>query len=309
MSDPVFRTPGDLVEAAADLLAELRRRQPLTHSITNSVVTNFTANALLALGAAPAMVDIVGEAGPFARVADGLLVNLGTPTPEQRDAMREAVAAAADAGTPWVLDPVAIGALPIRTALAAELAAERPTAVRGNASEILALAGLGAGGRGVDAADSPDAAGPGALALAQRLGGVVAVSGPEDLITDGATIVRVANGHELLTRVTGGGCALGAVIAAFLGARGDRAAIEAVVAAHVVYGIAAERAASLAAGSGTFASHLLDALGAVSPEDVRAGARVRDEDPEPHRARLGEGAADASAPAVPGSLVPAEAAG
>jgi hydroxyethylthiazole kinase len=99
------------------------------------------------------------------------------------------------------------------------------------------------------------------------------------------------------------------VIAAFLGARGDRAAIEAVVAAHVVYGIAAERAAALAAGSGTFASHLLDALGAVSPEDVRAGARVRDEDPEPHRARLGEGAADASAPAVPGSLVPAEAAG
>ncbi|MFV0434382.1 MAG: hydroxyethylthiazole kinase [Leucobacter sp.] len=264
-----------LTEAAAELLAELRRRQPLVHSITNNVVTNFTANALLALGAAPAMVDIVGEAGLFAGVADGLLVNLGTPTVEQRDAMREAVAGAAEAGTPWVLDPVAIGTLPVRTALAAELVAERPTAVRGNASEILALAGLGAGGRGVDAADTPDAAAEAALALAGGFGCAVAVSGPEDLITDGATVARVANGDALLTRVTGGGCALGSVIAAFLGVRGVRSALEAVVGAHVVYGLAAERAAAQAAGSGTFAAHFLDALGTVSPADVRAGARIR----------------------------------
>ena len=99
------------------------------------------------------MVDITGEAGPFARVASTLLINLGTPQPEQRDAAREAVAAAADAGTPWVLDPVAIGMLTHRTALAHELLSRGPSVVRGNASEILALAGDGSGGRGVETAD------------------------------------------------------------------------------------------------------------------------------------------------------------
>lgn len=126
---------------AAALLGELRAHNPLVQCITNSVVTNFTANVVLAIGAAPAMTDIVGEAGPFARVAGGVLVNLGTPTPEQRLAMEEAVAAANESATPWVLDPVAIGALPIRTALAQKLAPQTPFAIRGNASEILAWQG------------------------------------------------------------------------------------------------------------------------------------------------------------------------
>ncbi|MBK0419773.1 hydroxyethylthiazole kinase [Leucobacter sp. CSA1] len=252
----------------------MRRESPLTHSITNNVVPNFTANALLALGAAPAMVDIVGEAGLFAAVAGGMLINLGTPTPEQRGAIREAVAGATASGTPWVLDPVAIGSLPIRTELAHEVAQARPTAIRGNASEILALAGAGSGGRGVDSADSPDSAAPAALSLARRFGSVVAVSGPEDLITDGSVVVRVANGHELLTRVTGGGCALGAVIAAFLAVRGERSALEAVVAAHAVYGVAAEHAASRAEGPGSFAAHFLDALANVTPDEAAAAARI-----------------------------------
>lgn len=270
--------PVELAETAAAMLWEVRDRSPLVHSVTNNVVTGFTANALLALGAAPAMVDIVGEAGLFARAADGLLVNLGTPAVEQRDAMREAAAGANEAGTPWVLDPVAIGALPIRTALAAELVAARPTAVRGNASEILALAGAGAGGRGVDASDDAESARPAALELARRFGAVIAVSGPEDLITDGSAVVRVANGHELLTRVTGGGCALGSVIAAFLGVRGDRSVLEAVVSAHVAYEVAAERALEFASGPGTFAAHFLDALAAVSSDEVRAAARIRVEE-------------------------------
>src|SRR6478735_2289152 len=98
-------------QSAAELLEALRTAAPLTHCITNAVVTGFTANVLLAVGAAPAMVDIVGEAGMFAGAASGLLVNLGTPTPEQRAASLEAVDAATLAGTPWVLDPVAIGVL------------------------------------------------------------------------------------------------------------------------------------------------------------------------------------------------------
>jgi hydroxyethylthiazole kinase len=266
----------DVAASAATLLEALRESPPLTHCITNAVVTGFTANVLLAVGAAPAMVDIVGESGMFAGVASGLLVNLGTPTPEQRAAVGEAVAGAAASGTPWVLDPVAIGALPVRTALAHELVAQRPTAIRGNASEILALAGLSTGGRGVDATDSTDAATDAAASLADRFGSVVAVSGPIDLITDGRRVLRLANGHELLTRVTGGGCALGAVMAAFLGTARtvEVDALTAVAAASLVYTIAAEQAARMSAGPGSFAVALLDALAAVTPDDVIAAARV-----------------------------------
>ncbi|MFK0242017.1 hydroxyethylthiazole kinase [Microbacterium sp. NPDC090281] len=266
----------DLAGSAAALLGVLREAPPLTHCITNAVVTGFTANVLLALGAAPAMVDIVDEAGMFAGIASGVLINLGTPTPEQRSASLEAVAGATASGTPWVLDPVAVGALPVRTALAHRLIEQRPTAIRGNASEILAVAGLSAGGRGVDATDSTEAAADAAVALARRTGSVVAVSGPIDLITDGFRVLRLANGHELLTRVTGGGCALGAVMAAFLGAarETEHDALTAVAAASLVYTIAAERAAASATGPGSFAVALLDALAAVGADDVRAGARV-----------------------------------
>lgn len=268
----------DLAGSAAALLEVLREAPPLTHCITNTVVTGFTANVLLALGAAPAMVDIVDEAGMFAGVASGVLINLGTPTPEQREASGEAVTGATASGTPWVLDPVAIGALPVRTTLAHRLAEQHPTAIRGNASEILALAGLSAGGRGVDATDSTEAAADAAVALARRTGGVVAVSGPIDFVTDGERVLRLSNGHELLTRVTGGGCALGAVMAAFLGAARstEHDALTAVAAASLVYTIAAEHAAAAATGPGSFAVALLDALAALNPGDVVAEARVEE---------------------------------
>ena len=132
---------------AHSVLQTVRETGPLVSCITNSVAANITANVLLAVGAAPAMVDITGEAGPFAAAASGLLINLGTPQPEQRAAALEAATAAGEAGTPWVLDPVAIGSLAHRTALARELIAMGPAVVRGNASEIMALLGAG-GGRG-----------------------------------------------------------------------------------------------------------------------------------------------------------------
>jgi len=265
-----------VVESAAGLLEELRAEPPLVHCITNSVVTGFTANVLLALGAAPAMVDITGEAGMFAAISSGLLVNLGTPTPEQRSASLEAVGGARTAGTPWVLDPVAVGALPVRTALAQDLLALRPTVIRGNASEILALAGVSQGGRGVDALDSTEAAADAARDLARRTGGAVAVSGPVDLLVDADRELRLANGDALLTRVTGGGCALGAVMAAFLGTarRTGDSPLLAASAATLVYTLAAEDAAAGAAGPGSFAVRLLDALSAVEPGRIAARARV-----------------------------------
>ena len=298
---PVGAAASDLPGIASELFDRLRGSGPLVHCITNGVVQGFTANVLLAVGASPAMVDIVGEAGVFAAAADGLLVNLGTPAPEQRAAMREAVAAASAAGTPWVLDPVAVGALPVRTALAAELLAVGPTVVRGNASEIIALAGLGAGGRGVDAADTADAALPAARAIAAR-GPVVAVSGPEDLVVSASGWeTRIASGDPLLTRVTGGGCALGALVAAFLAVRGERHQAEAAAAAHAVYGLAAERAAAAASGPGSFAVALLDALAQLDPAAVRAGFANQSAEETACAAGVGDTAA---AHEVPGTSPP-----
>lgn len=261
-------TPAPAWEAhPATALERLREAAPLTQCITNAVVTNFTANALLALGAAPAMCDIPGEAGTFAGIAGGVLVNLGTPTAEQRDAAREAVRV----GTPWVLDPVAVGALPIRTASAHELLEARPAIIRGNASEILALAGAGAGGRGVDATDAADDALDAARALAARTGGTVAVSGEVDLIVDAERTARVPGGSALLTKVTGGGCALGAAMAAFAAVVPP---FEAAGAASAVWAVASERAASGAGGPGSFAVAFLDELAALRPGDLKGRVRV-----------------------------------
>lgn len=259
-------------EAAPDpgaALAALRAKHPLTQCITNAVVTQFTANVLLALGAAPAMCDIPGEAGIFAGIADGVLINLGTPTTEQREAAREAVAATER----WVLDPVAIGALPVRTALAHELVAERPAIVRGNASEILAIAGAGTGGRGVDTTDAADAALPAAVAFARRTGAVVAISGEVDLVTDGTRVARVRGGSALLTRVTGGGCSLGAVMAAFLGVVSP---FDAAIAASALHAAASERAEAASSRPGSFAVAFVDALDATEPADLAARVSVED---------------------------------
>lgn len=258
--------PAPTAAAVAELLAELRAQAPLVQCLTNAVVTNFTANALLALGASAAMADLPTEAALFAPIASGVLINLGTPSIEQRTAMLETARAASAAGTPWVLDPVAIGTLPVRTALAHELVRLRPTVIRGNPSEVLALAGSGAGGRGVDSSDSAEAAVAAGRALAARFGSIVAISGPVDIVTDGHTEAHLGNGSALLTRITGGGCALGAVIAAFAPLGDDR--FLSTIAACTVYTIAAEQAETDTAGPGSFAVAFLDRLASVSPADV-----------------------------------------
>ena len=263
---------GDLIAHSARLLDSLRERAPLVQNITNAVATNFTANVLLAIGASPAMVDIPTEAEHFARIASGVLINLGTPHEEARKAMPGTASAAREAATPWVLDPVAVGTLPVRTSLARELVALRPTIVRGNASEILSLAGLGEGGRGVESTDSPEGALAAARSLARDHGAVVAVSGPTDVITDGRRVVRLQHGHPFLTKVTGAGCALGSVMAAFASLDGDP--LVAAVSASAVYTIAAELAAEKSTGPGSFATEFLDELANIDADTIRSRMAV-----------------------------------
>ena len=239
---------------------------PLVHCLTNIVVAGFTANALLALGASPAMVENSEEAGPFAQMAGAVLINLGTLSPERESAMRAAAAAAHASSVPWVLDPVAVGALEHRTNLARELLAHRPAVIRGNASEVASLAGVtGAAGRGVDSRVGSEAAVEAAVELAVETGAVVAVSGAVDYVTDGKHVVAVPGGDVLMTRVTGVGCALGAVMAAILAVVGDPLA--AARDASAILAEAGERAASPPRpGPGTFAVRLLDALDGLAQE-------------------------------------------
>jgi hydroxyethylthiazole kinase len=261
-------TPQDLAVA----LATLRDQPPLVQCLTNVVAAGWTANVLLAVGAAPAMVDNAHEAGDFATLAGGVLINLGTPYDDTADAMHLAVAHAKQAGIPWVLDPVGAGALRWRTDLAQQLIHEtQPTIIRGNASEILAMAG-GGGGRGVESVDSPEAAAEVARVLANQQQSVVAVSGQTDHITDGTQLVRLSNGHPWLTRVTGVGCALGALMAAFAAVVPDT--LVAAAAATATLTVAAESAARQARGPGTFAVALLDELSLLEPTDLAARVRI-----------------------------------
>lgn len=240
------------------VLHTFRRCSPLVHCMTNDVVPAFTANILLALGASPAMVTEPDEAEQFAGIADALLINVGTLTALQAQAMCRGLEGALAASTPWVLDPVAVGGLTFRSDFCQQIIKLKPAAIRGNASEIIALAGLSSGGRGVDSTDSAASALPAAQQLAQQTGAIVVVTGEVDYVTDGSRIRTVAGGSMLLTRVVGTGCALSAVVAACCALPGDR--LENIAAGCGFMKHAGWLAAQQSQGLGSFAVGLLDAL-------------------------------------------------
>ena len=249
-------SPHTVVAAAQAGLAAIRARRPRIHCITNSVAQAYTANALLAIGAIPSMTTSPDEIAAFAGSADGLLVNLGTLEPERLAVIATAIDAAEEAGRPWLLDPVFVDRSPPRAAFAREIAARRPTVIRGNAAEIAALA-----------------PGEGPAALAARLGTVVAVTGEADRVTDGAKGFAIANGHPLMARVTAMGCAGTAITTAFLSV--GATPLVATAAALAVLGLAGEVAARTAAGPGSFAIAYLDALDALTPDALAEGACIK----------------------------------
>ena len=255
-----------------DALERLRASAPLVHNITNYVVMNSTANALLAIGASPAMVHAVEEAAEFAGIASSLVINIGTLSPTWVTAMEQAATVANQTGKPWILDPVAAGATGFRRETTARLAQLKPAVIRGNASEIMALAGLAAAGKGVDSADSSAAATDAARRLAQETGAVVAVTGAVDYVIDGAVMIGLANGDPMLARVTGTGCMATALIGAFLGA--GLQPLEATVAGLAAMGVAAETAIIGANGPASFQISLIDGLYQLDDASLQSGIRM-----------------------------------
>ncbi len=257
-------------------LERLRQAHPLVHNITNYVVMNTTANALLAIGAAPVMAHAQEEVADMAALADALVLNIGTLEPAWVRAMLTAGAAAGRKGIPIVLDPVGAGATPLRTDSARRILAEVPVSiVRGNASEIMALDDASHRTRGVDATDPVEAARSAARRLAARREIIVAVTGAVDYVTDGQQAMAIANGHPLMSRVTGTGCMASALVGAFA-AVPDADALEATVSALAVFGCCGEAAADSAGGPGSFQVHLLDALYTISPDTLKEQVRIND---------------------------------
>ena len=255
--------PIDATAAWADLQA-VRERAPLVHSITNFVVMNYNANALLAVGASPVMAHAQEEVADMAGIAQALVLNIGTLEPDWIRAMKTALLAGRARGIPVVLDPVGAGATPYRNAALAELmGAGAPNIVRGNGSEIMSVAGLAAKTRGVDSGASSSEAVDAAKALACDIGGVVCVSGAEDHVVDTSGRWAVlSNGHPWMTRVTGVGCSASALVGAFAAVQPDawRATVSAMACFGVVGELAVERTQATGAGVGRLQIELLDGL-------------------------------------------------
>ncbi|MGB9370014.1 MAG: hydroxyethylthiazole kinase [Xanthobacteraceae bacterium] len=260
-----------IADVAATLEA-LRTRRPLVQNITNYVAMTISANVLLALGASPAMVHALEEVEDFVAISDALVVNIGTLSPPWVEAMQRAVLAVNDLGKPWVLDPVGCGATPYRTQTSSELAAFRPTIIRGNASEIMSLAGVtGEGPKGVDSAAGSDAALDAARALAQQTGAVVAVTGAVDYATDGTHAMRIEGGHAMMPLSTALGCSLSAVTAAFAAVTDP---MTAVVTGLTVFKVAGAEAAQRCRGPGHLPAELCDALHLLDAGSLRERARI-----------------------------------
>lgn len=260
----------------AGLITKVQQAKPLVHNMTNVVVTNFTANGLYALGASPVMAYAPEEVAEMAAQAGALVLNIGTLSVELVDAMIVAGQAANAAGVPVLLDPVGAGATKLRTESSLRILREvRVSLLRGNAAEIAQLLGENLAIKGVDAGDNSDAD-QAAIArkAAKQFGLVAAVTGKEDVITDGNICRMISGGDALLTQVTGTGCLLTSVLGAF--AAVERDLIRAGTAGLAFYGAAASRAAerTAALGPGSFQIAFLDELAKLHPHSLKGHAAV-----------------------------------
>lgn len=267
-------TPAELW---ADVEA-VRKSAPLVHSITNFVVMNYNANVLLALGASPVMAHALEEVEDMAGIAQALVLNIGTLEPDWILAMKLALKKASARGIPAVLDPVGAGATAYRNAALAELLQTGRTAVvRGNASEIMSVAGLSATTKGVDSAASSNDAVDAAKVLARTIEGVVCVSGADDHVVDHrGRWLTLSNGHEWMTRVTGMGCSATAMVGAFAAVQPDswRATASAMAYLGVVGEWAAEQVMAAGGGAGSLQIRILDGLQLISREIFMSRLRM-----------------------------------
>lgn len=261
-------------EHLAQALQKVRDKRPVVHAITNWVTANDVANSLHAIGARPILAIAQEEIEDITSKADALVLNFGTPTPLRLKTILLAGQRANREGHPVILDPVGAGASPFRTESLKKIFSNLKIAViRGNRSEIGALAGQKSDLAGVDCVTAPNDLEQACRDLSQKTGAVVVASGPEDLIVSPARKVVVENGHPMMGQVTGMGCMLTAVIGAFHAVEEDP--LLATLSAVAFFGFAGEWAGRLAKGPGTFRPAFFDALYSLTPEQLCHGMKIR----------------------------------
>lgn len=264
-------------------LEQVRLRHPLIHNITNYVTVNDCANILLACGGSPIMADDPEDAVEITAICGGLNLNIGTLNQRTIPAMLAAGKRARELGHPVVLDPVGAGASRLRTETALRLAGEvGPTVIRGNISEIKTLASGAGTTRGVDAdvadqvtEETLDGAVAFAKAFAQRVGAVVAITGAIDIVTDGARAFCIRNGHPMMSAITGSGCQLSALTAAFVTAN-PHDPLEATAAAVCAMGLCGEiahRRLTDRDGNASYRNYIIDAMYRLTPTVLEEGAK------------------------------------
>lgn len=255
-------------------ISKIRTEAPLVHNITNYVVMNTTANALLAVGASPVMAHAVEEVTDLTGIAQALVINIGTLSEHWVEAMVKAGKEANRLNIPIVLDPVGSGASKYRTNTSKMLIQEiHPSIIRGNASEIRSLLSSGQGPKGVDSIHTPDEILEDAKTLSKSSGSVISISGPVDLIVEGDKVARVSNGHPIMTKVTGMGCAASALTGAFAAINPSK--FQAAACAMALMGIAGEMAAEKSTGPGSFQVNFLDTLYTIKESDITGRRKVQ----------------------------------
>lgn len=254
-------------------MTAVRSKRPLVHHITNYVTVNDCANICICSGGSPVMTDALEDVVDMVSVADALVLNIGTLNARVNRSMITAGKVAKEHGVPIVFDPVGMGATPFRTSTALEIIRRvRPDVIKGNQGEMGVLSGIGGDVKGVDSQRvSGDMAGI-VRCIAERYDCIAAATGVTDHVSDGESVIRLSNGHDLLGAVTGTGCMVSSVVGCYVGA--NQSSVDTVSAAISAFNISAEYAARASNGPGTFRSALLDAMYNLSSEDLDSGIRM-----------------------------------
>ena len=271
-------TETEIRSAMARAVEEVRLKNPMAPSITNTVTQDFVANAQLAIGGSAAMLYLADECEAMAKIAPAFYINMGTAMPFYAETLPRTARTLYENKTPWVLDPVGIGLSEVRMECLRKLKNFKPSIVRGNASEIIALAKFweliednGGQVRGVDSTEKVSSAKEAAIALAKFTGGAVAVSGEEDLVTDGEKEIICAGGSILFTKITGSGCALGGVMAIYLTAASP---FIAALTATTIFNLAGTKAAAQTEAPASFKINFLDSLYELNAEEISKNFRA-----------------------------------
>ncbi|MBO7719848.1 MAG: hydroxyethylthiazole kinase [Methanosphaera sp.] len=279
----------EIINNICDCVIKLRKESPLVHCITNTVTVNDCANAVLAIGASPIMANEPLEAEEMVTIVNSLLINIGTLNQKQIEAMKIAAETADKLGKSYVLDPVGIGVSNIRNQTSLDLIKSNPTIIRGNLSEIKTLANLigileeCSQAKGVDVAEGDvldnDTLESNAIIvknIAEKLNTTIAVSGPIDIISDGKEVYAIENGHRMMSQITGSGCMLGCILAAYTAIATP---LTAAITATAVLGISGEIAAQTTIinkkGTGTFRSEMINELSKIDDQTVQDYIKIR----------------------------------